>query len=406
MFIYLHWLWKVDLSWVFFLPLLYFFIHYSIILSAGTTVSPRALYHLSPTVSKKSLQSLGPFLMANLEPGPLRLQLPLPIQLMDGQMVSRDTRYQALNSSEARSSSFCLQTLITHTSLPLYIWVNLLHPCIFARMFSAHLLYSYIGPCSPCQGYMSYLVPWERTLLHGRSVSHYNRFVCFASKWFQLKCVEPVVNTYILSINTCVAFPTCICWSFRTSAISWPSHNVIGCEPKFPASGPAVFHPVSLSALQSRSTEATETGGPSLLASSSTPYSQTHFPLFQAHCVQRNIDPTPLISLCLMCFEFFGRGVQYLPLSPNRGCTLACEDVLFSEISAAANFPWQTHCISGESGFWVSFPLCSHWCLWGERQNPTLVLLMRYVFVCLKRQDPFIIFSRKKTLEQRVSGTC
>lgn len=54
----------------FLLPLLYFFIHYSIILSAGATGSPRTFHHVSPAISRKSLRNLSPPPLTSPEPGP------------------------------------------------------------------------------------------------------------------------------------------------------------------------------------------------------------------------------------------------------------------------------------------------------------------------------------------------
>lgn len=152
-FIYLHCLWKVDLSWVSFFLSFIFFIHYSIILSAGTTSSPRTLHHFSPTTSKKSLWNLGPSLTVNTE-------------------------------------SFCFQTLIIHASLLLYIWENLLHPChFFQDVFCPPSPHTCINPLFSMPGLQSCLaIRWDRTLLeagvHPSSNNFlYNKFK-FTSKWY------------------------------------------------------------------------------------------------------------------------------------------------------------------------------------------------------------------------------
>lgn len=134
----------------FLLPLLYFFIHYSIILSAGATGSPRTFHHVSPAISRKSLWNLSPPPPHKSRARPLRSQCTLVSWLMDGQVVPCDAGCQALDSSSAQLSPFCLQTLMIHTYLLLCIRENALHPRQLLQY--AHFLHTLtLTACSACQ---------------------------------------------------------------------------------------------------------------------------------------------------------------------------------------------------------------------------------------------------------------
>lgn len=100
----------------FLLPLLSFCIHYSIILSAGTTNSLRTLHHLSPTISKTGPSKPWPVPHSQPRAWPQRLELMLMPQLVDRQTASRDTRDQASRASQFLLPSFCAseQILSTH----------------------------------------------------------------------------------------------------------------------------------------------------------------------------------------------------------------------------------------------------------------------------------------------------